>query len=51
MLFYKAVLHFNPKADIEYRYLPGGHCASFSKKEEDGTFQHVKEVVAWLTKE
>ena len=51
MLFYKAVLHFNPQADIEYRFLPGGHCAALGTKDEDGVFLHVKEVHKWLNKE
>ncbi|MBQ8295269.1 MAG: alpha/beta hydrolase [Clostridia bacterium] len=51
MLFYKAVLHFNPQADICYRSLKGGHCVGLFEKDEDGLFPHVKETIAWLKKE
>ncbi len=51
MLFYKSVLHFNPKADIEYRFLSGGHCRGSSKKDADGEYAYFKESLAWIQKE
>ena len=50
MLFYKAVKHFNPQADIEYKLLPLGHCHASSRKDEDGEYRFVKEILPWLAK-
>ncbi|MBP3422475.1 MAG: alpha/beta hydrolase [Clostridia bacterium] len=50
MLFYKAVLHFNPKADIEYMQLAGTHCRGTSIKDDDGEFAFVKAALPWLKK-
>jgi len=48
MLFYKAVLYFDPNADISYRLLKGKHCAGISQKDEDGEYPYAKETLAWL---
>lgn len=47
-LFYQAVLHFNKDADIEYRFLAGGHCAGIYTKNENGELVYVQEILDWL---
>ncbi len=48
MLFYKNVLAFNPKANIQYRYLNGEHCQGSTHKEADGEYPFVKLSLEWL---
>ena len=49
MLFYKAVLAFNPEADIQYRLFSGKHC-SLGKQPigEDGEMPYVKTFFDWI---
>ncbi len=51
MLFYKNVLAFNPKADISYQQLRGGHCHGSIYKDEDGEYSFVKTALTWLNRE
>ena len=48
MLFYRSILTFDPKADVEYRQLPGKHCHGSSKKDEDGEYAFIKTLADWL---
>ena len=48
MLFYKSVLEFNPKADIAYEVLGGGHCHGSSEVDEDGEYAYIKSALKWL---
>lgn len=47
-LFLKAVLAFNPSADIKLVKLPGEHCHGSTRKDEDGEYAYVKESLKWL---
>lgn len=49
-LFYASVLTFQPKADIEYQVLAGGHVHGSSVKDQDGEYPYVKTALAWLQK-
>ncbi len=48
MLFYKSILAFNPKADVDYRFLKGEHCEGSSNKDESGQYPFVKLSLEWL---
>ena len=48
MLFIKAVQHFCPGIDLEYKQLEGGHCQGSSERDSDGEYAYVKEALRWL---
>ncbi len=48
LLFYKSVLNFNPKTDISYLMLKGGHCRASCEKDEDGEYEFVKVLSKWI---
>lgn len=50
MLFYKAVLAFNPEAKIEYRLLSGNHCTATGQRDENGGSLYVKIFLDWIAK-
>ena len=47
-LFYKAVLYFNPQADITALKLPGGHCQGTTFVDDDSEYPFVKEFIKWV---
>ena len=51
MLFYKAVLAFNPEAKIEYRLVSGRHCSAAKQCNEKGESLYVDLFLDWLSKE
>jgi hypothetical protein len=50
MLFYKAVLAFNPEADIEYRLINGTHCSSTKQWNKKGETLFVETFLNWAKK-
>lgn len=48
MLFYKAVLAFNPEAKIEYRLLSGKHCSAMKQHNENGESLYVEIFMDWV---
>jgi len=47
-LFYKALLHFYPQADVKTVLLAGEHCHGTSQKDEDGQYEFLKHALPWL---
>ena len=50
MLFYKAVLAFNPDAKIEYRLVSGRHCSAGKQRSENGGSLYVEIFMNWVEK-
>ncbi|MBO4323397.1 MAG: alpha/beta hydrolase [Clostridia bacterium] len=48
MLFYKAVLNFNPEADIQYRLFSGKHCSLGKQEPVDGQLPYLKTFLEWI---
>jgi alpha/beta superfamily hydrolase len=48
LLFHRSVLRWNPKADIAYQKLPGGHCAGIHTEGENGELTYMQAVLDWL---
>ena len=47
-LFYKAILAFNPEADIQYKLVRGGHCSYGNQRNEEGESLYVKTFLSWM---
>lgn len=47
-LFYKAVLAFNPEANIEYRVVSGKHCSAVKQYNEKGGSLYVDIFMEWI---
>ena len=50
MLFYKAVLAFNPEAKIDYRLVSGKHCSAAKQRKEDGQSLYEEIFFEWVEK-
>lgn len=48
MLFYKAVLAFNPDADIRYKLVSGKHCCLGKLRDENGELPYVRTFFEWI---
>lgn len=48
MLFYRAVLAFNPEADIRYKLISGKHCSLGKQQDENGESLYVKAFLDWM---
>ena len=51
MLFYKAVLAFNPEADIQYKLFSGKHCSLAKQQNENGESVYLNTFLAWAKKD
>ena len=51
MLFYKAVLAFNPDAKIEYRLLNGRHCSAAKQRNEKGETLYAEIFLDWVSRD
>ena len=51
ILFYKAVLAFNPEAKIEYRLVSGKHCSAAKQRNEKGESLYADLFFDWIAKE
>lgn len=51
MLFYRAVLTYNPEADIQYKLISGKHCSYAKQKDEAGESLYVKTFLSWMAGE
>ncbi len=51
MLLYKAILAFNPEADIQYKVISGKHCSLAKRRDENDKSEFVKTFLEWINKE
>ena len=51
MLFYKAILAYNPDAKIEYKLLNGKHCSACEQRNENGGSVYVDVFMDWASRE
>ena len=48
MLLYKAILAFNPEADIQYKLFEGKHCSLAKRLDDNGDSIYLQTFLAWM---